>query len=197
MSDLIERQAAIEECDKRGAEHIGYAISKLPYAQPEQLERCPIYGGVCGYPSDHCYECPNHHDTKVANGMALPSNQIDDSDKNFLAHRIKCALGDTGHSQRELSEMTGITQVTISRYANGLRIPSATNLKAIADALGVGVEYFFADQKLPSAQPKEVFEIGKPYPLKGYEFKIWKDAYGDDWVKIKKYQEPWEGEQDG
>lgn len=50
---------------------------------------------------------------------------------------------------------------------------------------------------IPSAQPKEVFEIGKPYPLKGFEFKIWKDAYGDDWVEIRKYQEPWEGEQDG
>lgn len=46
---------------------------------------------------------------------------------------------------------------------------------------------------IPSAQPKEVFEIGKPYPLKGFEFKIWKDAYGGDWVEIRKYQEPWEG----
>lgn len=162
------------------------------------IERCPIYGGVCGYPSDHCYECPKHHDTKVANGMELPSTQIDDFDRNFIALRIKCALGDTGYSQRELSEMTGITQVTISRYVNGLRIPSATNLKAIADALGVGIEYFFAEREksLPSALSKEVFEIGKPYPLKGHEFKMWKDAYGGDWVEIKKYQEPWRGEGD-
>jgi len=44
---------------------------------------------------------------------------------------------------------------------------------------------------LKSAQPEEVFEIGKPHPLKGYEFCIFKDAYGDDWVKIS----PWRGEE--
>lgn len=32
---LIDRQAAIDECNKRGAEHIGYAIAHLPSAQPE------------------------------------------------------------------------------------------------------------------------------------------------------------------
>ena len=34
---------------------------QLPSAQPEQLERCPIYDGVCGYPSGQCYDCPRHH----------------------------------------------------------------------------------------------------------------------------------------
>lgn len=47
---------------------------------------------------------------------------------------------------------------------------------------------------LKSAQPEEVFEIGKPHPLKGYEFCIFKDAYGDDWVEIRKYPEPLRGE---
>ena len=51
--------------------------------------------------------------------------------------------------------------------------------------------------EIPSAQPEEVFKIGKPYPLKGFEFKIWKDAYGDDWVEIREYQESRKGEQDG
>lgn len=35
MSDIISRQAAIDECNKRGAEHIGYAIAHLPSAQFE------------------------------------------------------------------------------------------------------------------------------------------------------------------
>ena len=34
-------------------------LEKLPSAQP-QLEECPIYGGMCGYPSNLCYECPRH-----------------------------------------------------------------------------------------------------------------------------------------
>lgn len=33
-TDTISRQAAIDECNKRGAEHIGYAIAHLPSAQP-------------------------------------------------------------------------------------------------------------------------------------------------------------------
>lgn len=151
--DCISRQAAIDAMATWDWQelylptHFKQLLEELPSAQSDQLESCPIYGGVCGYPSDHCYECPNHHDTKVANGMALPYTQRDDFDRQLIALRIKCALGDTGYSQRELSEMTGITQVTISRYANGLRIPSATNLKAIADALGVGIEYFFAERR--------------------------------------------------
>lgn len=38
-------------------------LSALPSAQP-QLEECPIYGGMCGYPSNLCYECPRHEGAK-------------------------------------------------------------------------------------------------------------------------------------
>lgn len=36
---------------------------ELPSAQL-QLEECPIYGGMCGYPSNLCYECPRHEGAK-------------------------------------------------------------------------------------------------------------------------------------
>ena len=39
-------------------EAVGMAVSALK--QSEQLETCPLYGGVCGYPSEKCYECPRH-----------------------------------------------------------------------------------------------------------------------------------------
>ena len=65
------------------------------------------------------------------------------------------------------------------------------------NVFGTAIKCMATIEELPSAQPKEVFEIGKPYPLKGFEFKIWKDAYGNDWVEIRKYQEPWEWKQDG
>ena len=80
MSDLISRQAAIDAIMGQPPEpHYPswYAeqIKNLPSAQPEilacgngelnaqpeQLERCPIYDGVCAYPSDRCYECPRHY----------------------------------------------------------------------------------------------------------------------------------------
>lgn len=57
--DTISRQVAIDECNKRGAEHIGYAIANLPPAQPEPKEGHWIRRGcgldveckcsVCGY----------------------------------------------------------------------------------------------------------------------------------------------------
>lgn len=65
--DTISRQAAIDvamECGKKiptYAIRMKTLIEQLPSAQSEQLERCPIYDGVCGYPSDQCYDCPRHH----------------------------------------------------------------------------------------------------------------------------------------
>ena len=67
------------------------------------------------------------------------------NEKERFSTRLKCALGDTGTSQKELAKRTGLTEATISRYVNWERIPNATTLKLIADALGVGVEYFFSD----------------------------------------------------
>ena len=40
-------------------------VEDLPPAQPEQLEQCPIYGGMCAYPSDQCYDCPRHAGAKM------------------------------------------------------------------------------------------------------------------------------------
>ena len=60
-------------------------------------------------------------------------------------------MGDTGVSQRELARLTGITEATLSRYVNGNRIPKATTLKKIADALGVGLDYFFTEEELKNS----------------------------------------------
>ena len=68
-----------------------------------------------------------------------------------LGLRLRCALGDTGVSQRELARLTGITEVTLSRYVNGNRTPKATTLKKIADALGVGLDYFFTEEELKNS----------------------------------------------
>lgn len=72
MSDLISRQQAIDALADMHckSDEDGYVwiirsdawarIDALPSAQPEQLEQCPIYGGMCAYPSDQCYDCPRH-----------------------------------------------------------------------------------------------------------------------------------------
>ena len=45
-------------------------------------------------------------------------------------------------TQKELSEMTGISEVSINHYISEKRIPSAANLERIANALGVDIGYF-------------------------------------------------------
>ncbi len=76
--DLISRQAAIVECNKRGAEHVGYAIAHLPSAQPGRKmgewvaysdipKECPFCGedwdkyvfGDVEYTGDLPKFCPN------------------------------------------------------------------------------------------------------------------------------------------
>ena len=53
---------------------------------------------------------------------------------------IKEILEAKGMSQRELAEKAGITEVTMSRYINGNRVPKAPVAMCIARALGVDIE---------------------------------------------------------
>lgn len=57
-----------------------------------------------------------------------------------VGRNIETKLNEAGISQRELAARTGITEVTISRYINGARIPKATDLLVIARALNCDIE---------------------------------------------------------
>ena len=66
---------------------------------------------------------------------------------NIFAERLKEILSDK-MTQSELSKKTGITEVTISRYANGQRVPKATEIVKIAQALNVSCDYLLGyDEK--------------------------------------------------
>ncbi|MDO5061991.1 MAG: XRE family transcriptional regulator [Peptostreptococcaceae bacterium] len=52
---------------------------------------------------------------------------------------ISSRLEQKGMTQRELAQIVGVTEVTISRYINGTREPKGTVLKDIADALDIPV----------------------------------------------------------
>lgn len=45
-----------------------------------------------------------------------------------------------GLSQEQLSEMSGVSRVTIARLETGCSSPKLPTLKAIADALGVSID---------------------------------------------------------
>lgn len=53
---------------------------------------------------------------------------------------IKDLLEAKGMSQRELADKAGITEVSLSRYINGNRVPKAPVAMCIARALGVDIE---------------------------------------------------------
>ena len=53
---------------------------------------------------------------------------------------IKEILEAKGMSQRELADKVGITEVTLSRYINGNRVPKVPVAMCIARALGVDIE---------------------------------------------------------
>lgn len=63
LTAIYDVIAVIQQIKPRSKaiERIERGVYSLPSARPEQIERCPIYGGVCGYPSDQCYDCPRHH----------------------------------------------------------------------------------------------------------------------------------------
>ena len=61
-------------------------------------------------------------------------------DKTF-AERLTAEIYQQGKTKRELAEKTGITEVTIGRYANGERIPKGPAIVKCAKALGVTCDY--------------------------------------------------------
>lgn len=53
-----------------------------------------------------------------------------------ITTKIKAMLEEKNISQKELSEITGITESAISHYVRGERVPRGANLIKIAKALG-------------------------------------------------------------
>ena len=53
-----------------------------------------------------------------------------------MNEKIKELLGVKGISQKQLAEITGITESSVSHYIKGDRVPRGANLIKIANALG-------------------------------------------------------------
>ena len=62
-------------------------------------------------------------------------------DKIFSERLKEAMIHNNKMSQRELGKIVGLSEVTISRYTAGLRIPNATDIAKIAKALNVSSDY--------------------------------------------------------
>ena len=54
---------------------------------------------------------------------------------------IKIARIQKNISQKQLGEMLGVTYQTISRWENGVMLPTTENLIKLSDALDVSIDY--------------------------------------------------------
>lgn len=66
---------------------------------------------------------------------------------NIIGTRICERLGALNMSQRELASACQMTEVSISRYISGERIPKATALHKIAKVLQVDADFLLKDEK--------------------------------------------------
>lgn len=64
----------------------------------------------------------------------------------MIGKRIQQARAAAGMSQRDCAEAVGVSAMAISKYERGQMQPSSDVLMRIAQALGVGTDYFFRDQ---------------------------------------------------
>ena len=97
--------------------------------------------------------------------------------KESFQQRFEKALAITGIKPSELSEMTGISQATISQYRSGYSQPKQPRLMVIAEALGVNPVWLMGldvpmriseDEELQIPQLPNVFPISKKrIPLLG------------------------------
>ena len=67
-------------------------------------------------------------------------NVIDTEEKVwriYFSNKLNRLLARSNMTQRDLSRLTDISEVTLSKYARGLATPSAFNIRKIAKAFGV------------------------------------------------------------
>lgn len=74
-----------------------------------------------------------------------------------MTYRIKEMLCEKNISQKQLSEMTGITESAISHYIKGDRVPRGTNLIKIAKALGTTADDLLSGDKEMDKESDLVF----------------------------------------
>lgn len=66
--------------------------------------------------------------------------------------RLDQARKEKGLTQRELANRVGVTEVSMSRYINGARVPSGPIVVNIAKALGISVDYLVGTSNVKKRQ---------------------------------------------
>ncbi len=86
---------------------------------------------------------------KPAGDMRRSRSRTQDVDKKVAA-RLRQRRIMLGMTQQQLAEVVGVTYQQAHKYETGMNRLSAGRLHQAAQALGVGVEYFFQDAGEPA-----------------------------------------------
>lgn len=61
-----------------------------------------------------------------------------------IGEKIKFYRNEKGLTQNQLSELSGISEISIRKYEAGDRIPKISNIEAIAEALKINVSHLYS-----------------------------------------------------
>ena len=84
-----------------------------------------------------------------------------------IAERMKHLRTGRGLSQEKLAEQLNVSRQTISKWENGLAVPSGDNLNQLGKALGVPVDFLLNGERAmsaPAAPAAEETPVVQPKP---------------------------------
>jgi transcriptional regulator with XRE-family HTH domain len=79
------------------------------------------------------------------------------TEKEKLGKRIRDAREDRGISQADLAREADIHPTVISQFESGSRQPSPDNLKKLADALSVSIDYLLGREETKGTSVEAIF----------------------------------------
>lgn len=79
-----------------------------------------------------------------------------------IAKRMKRIRTDRGLSQERLAEQLNVSRQTVSKWENGLAVPSGDNLNQLGKALGVSVDFLLNGERALSAPAEETPAAKEP-----------------------------------
>ena len=79
-----------------------------------------------------------------------------------IAERMKRIRRERGISQERLAEQLNVSRQTVSKWENGLAVPSGDNLNQLGKALGVSVDFLLNGERALSAPAEETPAAKEP-----------------------------------
>ena len=84
---------------------------------------------------------------EIKDGQIVGYSRIGKWANNIIGERITGLLREQGKTQRALAEQVGTTEVSISRYIKGNRVPKGSVLVNIAKALHTTTDYLLGNEQ--------------------------------------------------